>query len=47
MIGFGALTLVGLVAMIVFVIKWTIVENRIMKEKEAWREDPNFKWNWD
>lgn len=44
-LGFGALTLVGFIAMTWFVIEWIRVDNANLKQKEAWKN--NSKWNWD
>ncbi len=30
-----------------FIIQWAILDHKYYKAKEAWREDPSFKWNWD
>lgn len=47
MIELGALVIVGGVVMAWFLIQWAILDYRWFRQKEAWRTDPNFKWNWD
>lgn len=43
----GAFVVVGLVAAVWFIVRWAILDHQYYKKMEEWRENPNFKWNWD
>lgn len=47
MIELGAFVLVGMVFLVWFIVRWMILDHQYYKKMEAWKENPNFKWNWD
>lgn len=47
MFGLGACVVGGLIAVVWFLVEWAILDHKYYKQMEAWKEDPEFKWNWD
>ena len=47
MIGIGAIILACIIAVACIVTHGLILDRKYFKQKEAWRTDPNFKWNWN
>lgn len=47
MVELGACIIGGGAFLVWFIVRWAILDHEYFKQKEAWKSDPNFKWNWN